>query len=377
MQRLQKKGAAYPGTTCPQHQQVHCGDFAAFIGSTNPTGQEGHLMTSQEKKPISKRGFLAGSLAGGLASLGLSACGGGVQSGASPVYGRVAQLPTIVLVHGSLHGAFCWSRVTPFLVEAGFKVLAIDLPGCGLNGRFPASFYARPFDPSAYSSELSPVASLTLGDYAGYAGGIVDRLYASTNEPLVLVGHSLGGITLNAVGESRASKIRNLIYVSAVIPASGESVGDCFSSKSAFADSYIAQGKNGSVQPTADIGAGRFDLNTPDPALRSAIKNAYCGDVSDEDFLAWANMLAPDDSRGPQNGKTALTVSNWGSIPRSFIKCMQDKIIPPALADQIVSAVDDFTPDNKTVVETLDSSHSPFLSRPKELAQSIARLAHR
>jgi pimeloyl-ACP methyl ester carboxylesterase len=334
-------------------------------------------MTAQETKTISKRGFLAGSLAGGLASLSLAACGGGGQGTTSPGYGRVEQLPTIVLIHGSLHGAFCWSRVTPFLVEAGFKVLAIDLPGCGLNGRFPVSSYARPFDPSAYSSELSPVASLTLADYAQYAGGIVDRLYTSTNEPLVLVGHSLGGITLNAVGESRASKIRNLIYVSAVIPASGESVGDCLTAKSVFAESYVAQGKNGSVRPTADIGAGRFDLNTPDPAVRSAIKSAYCGDVSDEDFLAWANMLVPDDSRGPQNGKTVLTASNWGSIPRSYIKCMKDKIIPPALADQIMAAVDTFTPDNKTVVETLDTSHSPFLSRPKELAESIARLAHR
>lgn len=129
-------------------------------------------MTSLEKKKISKRGFLAGSLAGGLASLSLAACGGGGQGATtSPVYGRVEALPTIVLIHGSLHGSFCWSRVTPFLVEAGFKVLAIDLPGCGLNGRFPTSTYARPFDPSAYSAEVSPVASLTLADYAQYAGG--------------------------------------------------------------------------------------------------------------------------------------------------------------------------------------------------------------
>lgn len=334
-------------------------------------------MTSEKTKTISKRGFLAGSVTGGLASLSLAACGGGGQGAIAPVYGQAERLPTIVLIHGSLHGAFCWSRVTPFLVEAGFKVLAIDLPGCGLNGRFPTTSYARPFDPSAYSAERSPVASLTLADYAQYAGGIVDRLYASTNEPLVLVGHSLGGITLNAVGESRASKIRSMIYVSAVIPASGESVGTCLSTKSGFAESYIAQGKNGSVRPTADIGAGRFDLNTPDPAVRSAIKSAYCGDVSDEDFLAWANMLVPDDSSGPANGNTVLTAANWGRIPRSFIKCMQDKIIPPVLADQIMAVVDQFTPDNKTVVETLDTSHSPFLSKPQELAQSIVRLAHR
>lgn len=334
-------------------------------------------MTSREKLTVSKRGFLAGSLAGGLASLSLAACGGGGQAAAPDVDRHVGRLPTIVLVHGSLHGAFCWTRVTPFLIEAGFKVLAIDLPGCGLNGRFPQSFYARPFDPGAYGAELSPVATLTLRDYADYVGDIVDRLYASDKAPVVLVGHSLGGITLNAVGESHASKIRTLIYVSAVVPASGESVGDCLSTKVAFAQSYVAQGKNGSVRPTTDIGAGRFDLNTPDPAVRTAIKQAYCGDVSDEDFLAWSHMLVPDDSRGPQNGKTELSVKNWGSIPRSYIKCTQDKIIPPDLADEILKAVDRFTPENQTVTEILDTSHSPFLSRPKELAQAITRLAQR
>lgn len=334
-------------------------------------------MASATSKSISKRGFLAGSLAGGLASLSLSACGGGGPGGASPAAGHAGKRPTIVLVHGSLHGAFCWTRVTPFLVEAGFKVLAIDLPGCGLNGRFPASAFARPFDPEAYSAERSPVASLTLQDYADCVGDIVDRLHASDGEPLVLVGHSLGGITLNAVGESHASKIRALVYVCAVIPASGESVAECFSTKAAFAKSYVAQGRNGSIRPTADIGAGRFDLNTPDPAVRSAIRQAYCGDVSDEDFLAWAHMLVPDDARGPQNGRTVLTTGNWGRVPRGYIQCTRDNIIPPALADEIVAAVDRFTPDNRTVVETLDASHSPFLSRPEALAQSIARLACR
>jgi pimeloyl-ACP methyl ester carboxylesterase len=353
------------------------GERAAFIRPRIPPNKERHSMTSQDAEKISKRSLLAGSLAGGLASLSLGACGGGGPGVASSLNGRGEQLPTIVLIHGSLHGSFCWSRVTPFLVEAGFKVLAIDLPGCGLNGRFPTSSYARPFDADAYSTERSPLASLTLADYARYTGDIVDRLYANTQEPLVLVGHSLGGITLNAVGESHASKIRNLIYVSAVIPASGETVGDCFATKSAFAASYVAQGKNGSIRPMADIGAGRFDLNTPDPAVRSAIRSAYCGDVSDEDFLAWANLLVPDDARGPQNGKTVLTGSNWGSIPRSYIKCMQDKIIPPALADEIMAALDKLTPGNKTVVETLDTSHSPFLSKPQELAQLINRLARR
>ncbi len=323
-----------------------------------------------------RRSFLAGTLAGGLASLGLAACGEG-QVSSSLSSSVSADLPTLVLVHGSLHGAFCWARVTPFLVEAGFKVLAVDLPGCGLNGRFPVSSYARPFDPAAYSSELSPVASVTLEDYTQYVGGIVDRLYAANNQPVVLVGHSLGGVTLNSVGESHSSKIRGLVYLSAIVPGPNESFIDCLVSKKSFSQSFIAQGKNGAITPTAAIGAARFDLNSPDPAGRSAIKDAFCGDISDLDFLAWANMLVPDDASGPENEKVPLSAGNWGSIPRSYIKCALDNIVPPDLADEIIAAVDNFTPTNKTVVDMLDASHSSFLSRPEELANLITSLALR
>ncbi len=312
-----------------------------------------------------RRRFISGALAGGLAATGLSACGGGSAKHGGPL---------LVLVPGSLHSSFCWARVTPYLVMSGLRVLAIDLPGTGLNARFPVSAYARPFDSAAYLSEVSPDASITLADYVNSVGNLVDQLHQADEGPIVLVGHSLGGLTLNAVGESRSSKIAGLIYLSGVMIGNNESLIPDLFSKPGFGDSYIAQGRTGGIGDPAVIGASRVDLNTPDPQVRATIKAAYCADASDADFAAWANMLVTDDPVAPLTAKIALTAKNWGSLRRAYIKCSMDHIVPPTLADSLIAAADAFTPKNKTVVRTLESSHSSFLSKPKELAAILADL---
>ena len=317
-----------------------------------------------------RRSFISGALASGLAAAGLkahAAASGDASGTASPL---------VILVHGSRHSSFCWARVTPYLVAKGCRVLAIDLPGTGLGGRFPTSTFARPFDAAAYAVEQSPSAAITLSDYANALGNLVDDLHAAKQGPIVLVGHSLGGLTLNAVGESRSEKLAGLIYLAAVLPSNNESLIDAMSSKPSFGTSFNAQGKNGVIPGSAaKTGAGRLDLNTTDPALLATMKAAYCADTSDETFRAWLNMLVPDDAAAPQREKIRISTARWGSLKRSYIKCLQDNIVPPALADELIAAVDLFAPAKKTIVRSLDASHSSFLSKPKELAAVIAELA--
>jgi pimeloyl-ACP methyl ester carboxylesterase len=288
----------------------------------------------------------------------------------------VPRAPLLLLVHGSLHGSACWARLTPWLVEAGLRVLAIDLPGTGLNARFPVSAFARPFDAAAYASEVSPAAALTLSDYADAVGGWVDRLHAAGQGPIILLGHSLGGLTLNAVGQTHADKLAGLIYLAAVMPGPDQNLVDAMFANPNFAASHLAQGISGAVAcDPAVIGASRFDLHTPDEAARARMKATYCADVSDEDFRAWAHGLVPDDPFAPLTQKIALTPARWGSLRRAYIKCTQDRVIPPALADDLIAAVDACTPGNRTVVRDIEASHSPFLSRPRELAAMIVDLA--
>jgi hypothetical protein len=73
-------------------------------------------------------------------------------------------------------------------------------------------------------------------------------------------------------------------------------------------------------------------------------------------------------------GETGATVGRWGSLPRTYIHCTRDGAIAPALQLRMIADADGMTPRNRCDVVKCDSSHSPFVSRPGELAQLLAHL---
>lgn len=292
----------------------------------------------------------------------------------------IAPSPIVILVHGSAHSSFCWARVTPFLAEAGLTPIAVDLPGTGLNMPvFPASTYERPFDAMAYATEVTSSSVITLEDYRKTVGDLIDRLAAAKQGPIILVGHSLGGLTLNAVGESHSSKLAGLIYLAALMPGNNQCAIEDLLPILGAAGSAPAMGVAGAVATSPDTGVGRFDLNAPrckDPdSTYQLIKAAYCHDVSDQDFEAWRNLLVPDDAFGPFMSKIPLSQERWGSLKRAYIKCTADRVVPVAAADAMIEAVDAFSPLNRTIVKSLPgASHSPFLSQPQSLADSLSNI---
>ncbi len=106
---------------------------------------------------------------------------------------------TFVLIHGAWHGAWCWQKLRSLLTLAGHRVLAPDLPGLG--------------------QDRTPLAAITFASYVERVIDLLDR----THEPVILVGHSLGGMTISQVAEERPEKIRWLAYLTAVLPRAGES----------------------------------------------------------------------------------------------------------------------------------------------------------
>ena len=87
------------------------------------------------------------------------------------------------LVHGAYHGAWCWERLTPELERLGHRVFTVDLPA---------------EDPEAGAAEYAAVAVTA---------------FADADEDLVLVGHSLGGLTIPLIAASRP--VRQLIFLAA------------------------------------------------------------------------------------------------------------------------------------------------------------------
>lgn len=78
-------------------------------------------------------------------------------------------MSTFVLIHGAAHGGWCWYKVVPLLEKQGHTVLAPDLPS---HGR-----------------DKTPLAAVTLQLYVDSVCKLLDE----QQEPVILVGHSMGG----------------------------------------------------------------------------------------------------------------------------------------------------------------------------------------
>ena len=105
----------------------------------------------------------------------------------------------VVLVHGSMHGAWCWDLLLPALAARGVQALTMDLPG---HGRRTAE---------------ADVASLTT--YAESVAAVLDKIDA---ERVVMVGHSMGGTTASLATALRPNRVSQIVYLSGQVLADGQ-----------------------------------------------------------------------------------------------------------------------------------------------------------
>ncbi len=276
-----------------------------------------------------------------------------------------------VLVHGAWHGAWTYEQVVPHLAVLGHPAIARDLPAHGLNSLFPDSFYQRPLDPLRFATEPSKVAGTTLDDYVESIEQTIAAMTSLGHSKVVLVGHSMGGVPISAVAERIPEKIAHLVYLTAFMPASGVP-----------GVSYIAAPENEGemvgpqlMADPAQVGALRIDHRSTDANYIRNGKLAFYGDVSDIAYSAISHLLTPDVPVGPFATPVATTAERWGSVPRHYIKCLQDRAIRPALQQRFIDEANAFVPTMPTRVHVLDSSHSPFLSQPKALGDLLAAIA--
>src|SRR6476646_5943099 len=119
-----------------------------------------------------------------------------------------------LFVHGAWHAAAHWNDVVERLVTMGHRAFAIDLPGSGLNARYPQSYLRNDF--TALASEPSPVAGIHLADYAD---AITTQLVSmARNGKVTLVGHSFGGLAITLAAEAQPELIERVIYLTAYVP---------------------------------------------------------------------------------------------------------------------------------------------------------------
>lgn len=106
-----------------------------------------------------------------------------------------------VLVPGAWHGAWCWDRVAPKLIEAGVRVHLPALRGVG---------------EAADDRDPTP----TLQDHIDDVSAAVTN--ALETGPVVLVGHSYAGMLVTVVADQMGDRLAHLVYLDAAVPSDGD-----------------------------------------------------------------------------------------------------------------------------------------------------------
>jgi pimeloyl-ACP methyl ester carboxylesterase len=272
-----------------------------------------------------------------------------------------------VLVHGGWHNHSAWDRVTPILRANGFAALTLDLPGAGINAIAPTSLGLRPFDPAAFAAERSPIAGVTQEERTQAVVALVkEGASLSDDGKVILVGHSAGGMTLSAVAEQVPNLLLAVVYLAGFMVPNGMSLLAMLQHESL--SSALAPGLF--VGDPVAIGATRIHVGSTDEAYRSLLKAAFYGDVSESDFAHAASQLHCDESNSGAVAPSEITPGRFGTVPRHYIRCTQDRAIPLTGQDHMIATVDAAI-GGKTITHTLNSSHSPFLSQPGNLSRIL------
>jgi pimeloyl-ACP methyl ester carboxylesterase len=227
-----------------------------------------------------------------------------------------------ILVHGGMHGGWCWEKLVPELENLGHQVVAPDLPGHGTRRQETATL-------------------------EGYRDAVLERLEPGD----ILVGHSMGGSVITLAADAAAERIRHLIYLAAPIPlrSEGKTIADCI------------------PQFSGHTNTQSNDQELWCPNLQSATDLFY-HDCSVE-ARQWAFERIQPQSFLPIT--TVLQLINfWSSTtPRSYIACLDDKTSVSTTVHENLQRL------GLRVAYPIWASHSPFLSRPKELAKLLADIA--
>ena len=215
----------------------------------------------------------------------------------------------IVLVHGAFADGSSWSKVIPLLQAKGYHVTSVQIP---------------------LTSFQDDVAA-------------TKRAIAAQNGPVILAGHSYGGVVITEAGND--PKVVGLVYVAAFAPDAGQSIVDI---SKAF-PKPIGLDK---VAPLAD----GFLLLSED-----GVNTGFAQDLSKEE-KALIFAVQPQTSGAIFGAQP--TQAAWKTKPTWYVVASNDHMIDPGQEASMAKQM-------KATTITLPSSHVAMLSHPKEVAKLI------
>jgi pimeloyl-ACP methyl ester carboxylesterase len=287
---------------------------------------------------------LAAAAGGGVLATGL---GGGTARAA----GRAA-VRTYVLVHGTHSAGAFWTAIGRELALRGHRVVAVDQPLHGTEKFIPKAYQTQ--DLRALATEPSPVAALSLDDFERRVTQAVRRA-ARLGGPVVLVGHSMGGLSVSRVADAVPQLLARICYMAAFCPSrSMPSLDDCASSP----EGQQAITPLRLVGDPGALGVLRLNWRTADRRELAVFKEMICANYSDAGFLRVLDGMQTDESMTAYGDRAVGRAGAWGRIPRTYLRFGKDRTVATALQDRMIAEADALTPHNRFMVHDFpDSGH--------------------
>jgi pimeloyl-ACP methyl ester carboxylesterase len=242
-----------------------------------------------------------------------------------------------VLIHGGFHGAWCWDRTVPELAALGHQAIAIDLPGHG-----------------ARRDERS-----TLADRR-------DAIVAVLEPGDVLVGHSGGGYDITLAADAATDLVGHVVYLAAGLPLEGRTVLEATGGATTDREDGAPE-----VTRLMTDETGMLRFIRPDARGRmecfdyAAVRDFFYHDCDEDTARRAFEQLTPAPVEFLV--ETVSVPQFWkAELPRSYIGCLQDRAKPPAMSAEVARRLG-------VAPLTIDTSHSPFLSQPRQLAELLVQ----
>jgi pimeloyl-ACP methyl ester carboxylesterase len=216
--------------------------------------------------------------------------------------------PNIILVHGGWADGGSWGKVIPTLTNAGYRVIAVQLP---------------------LHNTAEDIAT-------------VKRAVELVGGPTILVGHSYGGYVITNAGANNPN-VTGLVYIAAFAPDEGESLS-----------TFVTP----DLLPPGILIVDSAGLTYLNPDL---FHEAFAQDVNDTE----AEIMAV--SQKPFNQSNFVSASGppaWKQLPTWYQVSESDHMIPPDTQRQFAQRM------NATTI-SIDTSHSSYVAHPDEIAQLI------
>ncbi|MGW8358605.1 alpha/beta hydrolase [Streptomyces wedmorensis] len=291
---------------------------------------------------------------------------------------RAHSRPTFVCVHGGSSNARAWGPLQNELALLGHRSHAVDLPGHGDLADTPAAYYRQPQDLTELAAAPSPLRGVTLQDNVHHVVDTLRRLAPAG--PIVLVGNSLGGLTISAVANAAPELLHRVVYLSALCladPAMLTEAWDVVDDN--LLDGAVARIAVPDVPAPGVRGPGVVRLNWraahADPDIFAALKAAIMADSTDHQFRLLLDSLDPDETYAAMEPGALVQADTWGRVPHTYVRLTADRSLPLTVQDHMIRTADALTPHHPFDVHTLAASHVGYFSRPQLFAKLLTSLA--